>query len=225
MKFQIVFLLFLLSLSACKINVSKTIVSINNRQILVNNSPFTIKGVCYHPVSKGSELGNENHHPEWFDSDLKNWYRALNKAADIIHQTGSMHTGATAHGELPDSLALELCPNFDVWGMNVYRWDNPEPIFVQWRKDSSKPMYFSESGTDSYMTITKNNYKKGENEKAQTAATNNILDTIFKNRDSCSGISLFAFVDELWKAGNPDTLNPGGWATNSSGVPYDGSPN
>jgi hypothetical protein len=32
-------------------------------------------------------------------------------------------------------------------------------------------------------------------------------------------------VDELWKAGNNDKLDPGGWAPNSSGVPYDGAPN
>jgi exo-beta-1,3-glucanase (GH17 family) len=305
MKFQIIFLLILLSLSTCKINENKTIVSINNRQILVNNSPFIIKGVCYHPVPKGSkersfnhltqdltlmkeagintirvyspiddktvldeihhagikiiigfgynqqgyydilsgsfidyvqsyqthpailfwELGNEyNYHPEWFDGDLKNWYSSLNKAAEIVHQTDSLHPVATAHGELPDSLALSMCSNIDIWGMNVYRWDNPEPIFEQWEKISSKPMYLSEAGADSYMTISKNNYKKGENEIAQADATNNILDAIFKNRDSCSGVTLFAFVDELWKAGNPDTLDAGGWAPNSSGVPYDGSP-
>lgn len=306
MKFQIIFLLFLLSLGACKINENKTIVNINNRQIVVNNSPFTIKGVCYHPVPKGSkersfehltqdlafmkeagintirvyspidnktvldeihragikiivgfgynqqgyydilsgsfidyiklyqthpailfwELGNEyNYHPEWFDGDLKNWYSALNKAAHIIHQNDSLHPVATAHGELPDSLALSMCSNIDIWGMNVYRWDNPEPIFTQWEKISEKPMYLSEAGADSYMTIAKNNYEMGENEKAQADATNNILDAIFKNREICSGVTLFAFVDELWKAGNPDTLDPGGWAPNSSGVPYDGSPN
>ncbi len=281
-------------------------ISISGRQILLNGSPYLIKGICYHPVPKGSdkrsfdnlsedlalmveagintirvyspiddkavldeihesglkviigfgynqdgyydilsgsfinyvntyktheaillwELGNEyNYHPAWFEDDIQNWYSALNNAAAIIHQNDPLHPVATAHGELPDSLALSLCENVDVWGMNVYRWDNPETIFGQWSAVSSKPMYLSEAGADSYMTISKNGYKEGANEKAQADATENILDAIFRNQEICSGVTLFAFVDELWKAGNNNSLDPGGWAPNSSGVPYDGAPN
>jgi hypothetical protein len=29
----------------------------------------------------------------------------------------------------------------------------------------------------------------------------------------------------LWKAGDNNTLDPGGWAPNSSGVPFDGTAN
>jgi hypothetical protein len=156
---------------------------------------------------------------------MKNWYTALNNAAKIIHQTDTSHPVATAHGELPDSLALSLCPNIDIWGMNVYRWDNPETIFTEWSAVSSKPMYLSEAGADSYMTIEKDGYQQGENEKAQADATLNILDAIFRHPEICSGVALFAFHDEWWKAGNNDKHDPGGWAPNSSGVPYDGAPN
>ncbi len=72
------------------------------------------------------ELGNEyNYHPEWFEGDLKNWYSALDNAATLIHKNDPSHPVTTAHGELPDTLALSSCPNIDVWGMNVYRWDDP----------------------------------------------------------------------------------------------------
>lgn len=297
--------LLLMILFACShSNVNE--VSTKHRTIFLNGSPYLIKGICYHPVPKGSdkrnfsnltedlalmneggintirlyspvddkavldeiqkagikvivgfgynqgghfdilsgtfidyvnafkthpailfwELGNEyNYHPEWFDGDIKNWYEALNNAAEIIHKNDLSHPVATAHGELPDSLALSTCPNIDIWGMNVYRWDNPEPIFEQWEAISQKPMYLSEAGADSYMTISKDGYEKGENEKAQADATANILDATFRNSEVCAGVTLFAFVDELWKAGNIDTQDPGGWAPNSSGVPYDGSPN
>ena len=172
------------------------------------------------------ELGNEyNYHPEWFGGDMKNWYAALNNAAVLIHQTDPSHPVATAHGELPDAVALSACPNIDVWGMNVYRWDNPESIFSQWEAVSSKPMYLAEAGADSYMTVAKSGYEIGENEKAQADATEKILNAIFNNQRICAGVALFAFTDELWKAGNNDTLDPGGWAPNSSGVPYDGAPN
>jgi glycosyl hydrolase family 2 len=308
-KFKIIgFILMLLPFlfNSCKVDSKNGIVSISESKLLVNNKPYLINGICYHPVPKGSdkrsfsnlkedlalmqeagintirvyspiddkavldeinaaglkviigfgynqngnydilsgsfinyvntyknhnailfwELGNEyNYHPEWFEGDIKNWYTALNNAADLIHKTDVNHPVSTAHGELPNSLTLALSPNIDIWGMNVYRWDNPGSIFAEWNAISTKPMYFSEAGTDSYMTISKENYSQGSNEKAQADATKNILNSVFKNQNICSGVTLFAFVDELWKAGNNNQLDPDGWAPNSSGVPYDGTPN
>lgn len=86
-------------------------------------------------------------------------------------------------------------------------------------------MYLSEAGADSYMTISKDGYEQGSNEKAQADATKKIIEGTFSTPEICSGVTLFSFVDELWKAGNNDKLDPGGWAPNSSGVPYDGTPN
>lgn len=300
----IVFGLLLCFLS-CEVEENNK-VAVNGRTIEFNGLPYLIKGICYHPVPKGSdkrsfdtlsddlalmkeagintirlyspvddkavldeihkagikvvigfgynqggvydilsgsfidyinkyknhpaillwELGNEyNYHPEWFDGDVANWYNALNDGAKLAKGNDGLHPITTAHGELPDSLALVMCPEIDVWGMNVYRWDNPEPIFAQWEAVSEKPMYFSEAGGDSYMTIEKAGYAQGSNEKAQADATRNILDGTFRNTAICSGVTLFAFVDEFWKAGNPDMQDTGGWAPNSSGVPYDGAPN
>ena len=119
------------------------------------------------------ELGNEyNYHPEWFEGDIRNWYEALNNAAEVIHQNDRSHPVSTAHGELPDALALSSCPNVDVWGMNMYRWDNPEAVFSEWDAVSSKPMYLSEAGADSYMTVAGYGYKQGVNQKAQADANN-----------------------------------------------------
>lgn len=290
----------------CINSFAADVVSVSGRQILVNNSVYAIKGICYHPVAKGSstvsyanlkedislmkeagintirtylpitekavldqiheaglkviigfgynqdgkfdilsgtfadfvnkwkdhpailfwELGNEyNYHPEWFGGNINTWYRALNETAEKIHQLDPSHPVSTAHGEFPKEEVLSLCPNVDIWGMNVYRWDNPEEVFTQWKIISLKPMYLSEAGADSYMTATMNGYEKGQNEKAQAEATKNILDDIFRFRDICLGVTLFSFADEWWKAGNNDTQEPGGWAPNSGGVPYDGAAN
>ncbi|RKE04145.1 hypothetical protein BXY64_1160 [Marinifilum flexuosum] len=295
---------FLMICFAC--NQKQNLVSISGRNIVLNDSVYLIKGICYHPVPKGCkqrsferleqdlalmneagintirlyspvddqavwdqihkagikiivgfgynqnghfdilsgsfanyinkykshpailfwELGNEyNYHPEWFDGDLKNWYAALNHAAQKVHEIDKHHPVATAHGELPDSLALSICTDIDIWGMNVYRWDDPTDIFGEWKSISKKPMYLSEAGADSYMTISKSGYEQGENQKAQADAIRKILKSTFGNQEVCAGLALFAFVDEFWKAGNPDTQDPGGWAPNSSGVPYDGAPN
>lgn len=300
------FLLIVVIILGCSSTKKRIGTTVNGRTILVEGTPYIIKGVCYHPVPKGSnkrnfsnldtdlalmkeagintirvyapiddidvlnkvnaagfkiiigfgynqkgfydilsgtfidyvdkyknhnailmwELGNEyNYHPEWFNNDIKNWYTALNKATRMIHEADENHPVTTAHGELPDSLALSSNPDIDVWGMNVYRWDNPEEIFKKWKDISSKPMYLSEAGGDSYMTIAKAGYKRGVNEKAQADANNKILDIVFDNMDVCSGITLFSFTDGWWKAGDNNNQTPGGWAPNSTGVPYDGTPN
>ena len=308
MKFNhgCILVLLMSILASCTVN-EKQEVKVSERKILVNDALYTIKGICYHPVPKGSankrdfsnlkedillmkeaeintirvyapieekevlntlaannikviigfgydqngyydllsgtfieyvnkyknhkailmwELGNEyNYHPEWFDGDLKNWYKALNNAAALIHQNDPNHPVTTAHGDLPDKLALELSPNIDVWGLNVYRWDKPGSIYKEWEAVSTKPMYLSEAGGDSYMTIEKDGYKQGENQRAQADANANILKEIFENNHIGSGVTLFSFTDGWWKAGNYNKQDPGGWAPNSSGVPYDGSPN
>ncbi len=172
------------------------------------------------------ELGNEyNYHPEWFGGDLKNWYAALNAAAIRIHEEDPSHPVTTAHGELPDKMALTSCPDIDVWGMNVYRWDAPKEIFSQWSALSAKPMYLSEAGADSYMTIARDGYQQGRNEKVQADANARILQSVFDHGEVCSGVTLFSFSDEWWKAGNNAVQDVGGWAPNSTGVPYDGTPN
>lgn len=305
-KPQILLIMLVTFFAACNGNSQVESIKVYNRQILLNNKPYLIKGVCYHPVPQGSnarnffrleedlklmkevgintirvyepiddknvldavgesgikiimgfgynqeghfdilsgsfidyinkykdhkailfwELGNEyNYHPEWFEGDIKNWYTALNNAADSIHTVDTSHPVSTAHGELPDSLALLLCPNIDIWGMNVYRWDKPGTIFSEWKKLSSKPMYLSEAGADSYMTISRDGYEQGNNEKAQADAIEKIIKDVFKSTEVCSGIALYAFTDEWWKAGNNDAQDIGGWVPNSSGVPYDGTPN
>ncbi|OUR90833.1 hypothetical protein A9Q87_12850 [Flavobacteriales bacterium 34_180_T64] len=172
------------------------------------------------------ELGNEyNYHPEWFDGEIKNWYNAMNDAADLIHENDSNHPVTTAHGDLPNTLALSLSPNIDVWGMNVYRWTKPESIFIEWEAVSSKPMYLSEAGGDSYMTVSAEGYAQGENQKAQADANKIILEKSFDSKGICSGVAVFSFTDGWWKVGENDVQDIGGTAPNSSGVPFDRDPN
>lgn len=304
---SIFFVLFVsMSLLSCSNDVQVDEVSVFERQLLVNDNHYLIKGICYHPVAIGSsersfetidkdlalmveagintirvyapidnvnvldkidaaglkviigigynqdgfydmvsgsfidyvnkyknhnailmwELGNEyNYHPEWFEGDLKNWYNDMNVAADLIHKADSKHPVTTAHGDLPDALALSLSPNIDVWGMNVYRWVEPESIFSEWKAVSSKPMYLSETGGDSYMTVSAEGYEQGENQKAQADANKIILEKSFDDKGICSGVTLFSFTDGWWKAGQNHVQDIGGTAPNSSGVPYDRDPN
>ena len=172
------------------------------------------------------ELGNEyNYHPEWFNGNIDNWYNSMNSAANEIKKIDQNHPVSTAHGEIPDDKARKIGSNIDIWGINIYRWDDPSSFISEWEKVSNLPIYFSEAGSDSYMTKDFKDFKKGINEEAQAAANKTIINNVFKIRDKVAGILIFQFVDGLWKAGNPKTQDVGGWAPNSSGVPYDGTAN
>lgn len=306
MKLNVIFVLLILFLG-CKNNSFIEAVTVSERQILVNNSPYTIKGICYNPVQQGSversfevldkdlalmveagintirvympieevevldkiekaglkivisfgynqngyydilsgsyidyvekfkfhnailfwELGNEyNYHAEWFENDIKNWYNALNNAADAIHLADKNHPVSTAHGDVNDiDLALSMSPNIDVWGLNVYRGDNPTSIFLEWETISGKPIYLSEAGADSYMTVANKGFKAGENQAAQAKANAKIIDATLNASNLVSGLFVFSFSDEWWKASNPNEQDKGGRAPMSTGVPYDGTPN
>ena len=306
MKFLSLFSVLLFSVTLHLVPTTNNVVEVSGRQLIVDNTPYFMKGVCYHPVLRGEternfstidqdleliseagintirvyapiddievldkidaaglklivsfgynqkgvydilsgtfldyimkykdhnsiliwELGNEyNYHPEWFGGDIQNWYNALSQATDQIHDIDPNHPVATAHGDMPDKQALASNPNIDIWGLNVYRWDQPQSVFKEWQTVSDKPVYLSEAGADSYMKISKAGFKQGENQRAQAVANAKIIDAVLDRSDVASGIFIFSFTDGLWKAGNPNQQDIGGWAPNSSGVPYDGAPN
>jgi endo-1,4-beta-mannosidase len=306
MKLLSLFSVLLFSFTLFLVPTTNNVVEVSGRQLIVDNTPYFMKGVCYHPVLRGEternfstidqdlkliseagintirvyapiddievldkidaaglklivsfgynqkgvydilsgtfldyimkykdhnsiliwELGNEyNYHPEWFGGDIQNWYNALSQATDQIHDIDPNHPVATAHGDMPDKQALASNPNIDIWGLNVYRWDQPQSVFKEWQTVSDKPVYLSEAGADSYMKISKAGFKQGENQRAQAVANAKIIDAVLDRSDVASGIFVFSFTDGLWKAGNPNEQDIGGWAPNSSGVPYDGTPN
>lgn len=306
MKFLSLFSVLLFSFTLYLVPTEDNVVEVSGRQLIVDNTPYFMKGVCYHPVLRGEternfstidqdleliseagintirvyapiddievldkidaaglklivsfgynqngvydilsgtfldyimkykdhnsiliwELGNEyNYHPEWFGGDIQNWYNALSQATDQIHDIDPNHPVATAHGDMPDKQALASNPNIDIWGLNVYRWDQPQSVFKEWQTVSDKPVYLSEAGADSYMKISKAGFEQGENQRAQAVANAKIIDAVLGRSDVASGIFIFSFTDGLWKAGNPNQQDIGGWAPNSSGVPYDGAPN
>lgn len=167
-----------------------------------------------HPAILMWEFGNEyNYHPEWFSGSVKNWYSILNKAALNAHASDPSHPVSTAHGECPDTVALRICPAVDVWGMNLYRYDNPKSVFPQWAALSTKPMYLSEAGTDSY-----DNIKNVVDEQMQAMALDSIISDVIRDPAICSGIALFEFTDDWSPSGEPAVHNSGGAAFD---VPYD----
>ncbi|MBJ34052.1 MAG: hypothetical protein CMC89_04915, partial [Flavobacteriaceae bacterium] len=84
-----------------------------------------VRDYMTHPAVLMWEVGNENnYHPDWFGGNLNNWYRTLEEVSTKIKTIDTNHPVATAHGEVPTEIALNSCPSVDIWGMNLYRWDN-----------------------------------------------------------------------------------------------------
>ncbi len=185
-----------------------------------------VKRYKNHPAILFWELGNEyNYHPEWFGGTLDNWYKILAEAVDAIHYEDSNHPVASAHGEVPEDEVLNKLDKIDLWGLNVYRWDESYKAVEEFRRRSNKPVYFSELGADSYMTVSKFGYNKGPNQKAQADATEKILKAVMIPKPPSMGVVVFSFTDGWWKAGYAERQDVGGWAPGSSGVPYDGTAN
>lgn len=179
-----------------------------------------------HPAILLWELGNEyNYHPEWFGGSLDVWYETLREAATAIHAEDPNHPVSTAHGEVPDAELLQSLECIDLWGLNVYRWDESHTALVDFAKRSDKPVYFSELGADSYMAVGQLGYEQGENQQAQADATQNLLEHILTDSTRVAGVAVFSFTDGWWKAGEPGQQDVGGWAPGSSGVPYDATAN
>ena len=65
MKHIFIFAIALVVFS-CKSQTNLDVVSISERNILVNENPYLIKGICYHPVPIGSDLRSF----ETIDKDL-----------------------------------------------------------------------------------------------------------------------------------------------------------
>ena len=172
------------------------------------------------------ELGNEyNYNPQWFGGDINNWYKSMELVSQIIQIEDPTRLVSSAHGDLPSKDALKIASSINIWGMNVYRWDEPASIFEEWKKLSKKPMYFAEIGADSFMTKSTSKYDKGENQQAQADANKKIINDVLNNSDKNVGSFVFQFTDGLWKAGNPSEQDTGGSAPNSDGTPYDGTAN
>lgn len=179
-----------------------------------------------HPAILFWELGNEyNYHPEWFGGSLDVWYETLQAATDAIHTEDPNHPVGTAHGEVPDGELIQTLAGIDIWGLNVYRWDESHTALEDFAQRCDKPVYFSELGADSYMAVSQLGYEEGENQRAQADATQNLLEHILTDSTRAAGVAVFSFTDGWWKAGQPDQQDIGGWAPGSSGVPYDATAN
>lgn len=114
------------------------------------------------------------------------------------------------------------CPSVDVWGLNIYRGADFGNLFEQWASITTKPMFLSEFGADSFITQTSGQrVVGGENTSRQNAYIASQWRDIEPEMSAtnpakvCLGGTVFEWNDEWWKVagGSPSVQDSGGFPT------------
>ncbi|MFH0790692.1 MAG: glycoside hydrolase family 2 TIM barrel-domain containing protein [Candidatus Omnitrophota bacterium] len=180
-----------------------------------------------HPAILAWSLGNEwNMNKGWGYAVVEEAARDINAAVKRIKALDSSHPVSSCLGDVWTRLegdanhwlivdCVSLCPDVDIWGINVYRGASFTNLFEQWQEVSSKPFYLSEFGTDSFNAGSYkllNDYQASdcrgiEDETMQAefiiALWDEIKDclSVHNPNEACLGGLVHEFNDELWKTG------------------------
>ncbi|MFH2028763.1 MAG: glycoside hydrolase family 2 TIM barrel-domain containing protein, partial [Nanoarchaeota archaeon] len=144
-------------------------------------------------------------------------------AAQRIKNLDSGHPVASIYGEInilpPQPLSKtqdivnNIAPSVDIWGVNIYRGDTFGTLFDQWSSITSKPMFLSEYGTDSYYTTSFYPAVGYEDEAVQAEFNHKLWQNIKNNLSAynesnvCLGGTVFESSDEWWKVKSADGGN------------------
>ena len=208
------------------IMVIMTVVS--SKEELDNERYLKVVGYCKdHPAILMWSLGNE------WNMDFNKYYgfdkisdaaAATNVAARKIKKIDPNHPVSTCLGDRfedkdPENTIaniLKVCPDIDIWGMNIYRGASFYDLFKQWQGLTSKPVYISEFGTDSFRTtkcteideFQAKNCEGSTDEEMQASFEIKLWKELtgylsaLNPAKPCLGGLVHEFNDELWKVGS-----------------------
>jgi hypothetical protein len=182
-----------------------------------------------HPAVLMWMVGNEWNRNSLFGSCAGDGcYARVDAIARDIKRLDPRHPVATSFAptrDLPTDADLMRLPAVDVWGLNVYSQPGFFQRFQDWRLMGvrtavRKPFFMSEYGSDAY-----DNRSGRVDEAAQADSlarqTREIRAQLSARNPAlpCLGGTPFEWSDEWWKAGSPQTQDPGGFA--NAGVAAD----
>lgn len=180
-----------------------------------------------HPAILMWSLGNEwnlEYNKYYGYEKVTDAAAATNEAAKKIKKIDKNHPVSSCLGdrffdEEPENTIpniLKMCPDIDVWGLNVYRGPNFKELFELWQSLTTKPMYISEFGTDSFRTtkyeavneFQADNCEGAQDEDMQAEFTIKLWTeltpylSMIDPKKPCLGGLVHEFNDELWKVGS-----------------------
>ena len=145
------------------------------------------------------------------------------KSIDTLHPIASIYGDISIANQTPNTYSIvnTLCPSVDIWGLNIYRGLEFYDLFTTWATITSKPMFLSEFGIDSFHTTQWNPLPPVGyvNELEQRIWDDSLwLDIVpeisAKNSlKQCLGGTYFEFSDEYWKVTPSGIQNTGGFYT------------
>lgn len=180
-----------------------------------------------HPAILMWSLGNEwnfDYNKYWGYGTVRQAAKATNDVArhikyiDLQHPVSSSLGGRFTDSNYDNTIEaiLTVCPDIDIWAINVYRGKTFTNLFDQWKAISSKPLYISEFGTDSFKTEKYDvvrGYQAdnciGQEDQNMQAQFNLALWqelrkylSAFNPDEPCLGGIIHSFNDSLWKVGS-----------------------
>ncbi|UCD15548.1 MAG: IPT/TIG domain-containing protein [Candidatus Omnitrophota bacterium] len=180
-----------------------------------------VKAYKNHPTILMWEIANEWNIKKFYgDKDLVSAAEIVNKIAADIKSEDSSHPVCSVLADKFDtfSTVLSKCPNIDIWGVNVYRKVGIVDFLKQWQTlGTSKPVFISEFGTDSFYTEScqlkhgtavklADNVRGYQDEQKQADINLSLWNEIVGEeavKSRCLGGLIHEFNDSLWKVGNP----------------------
>lgn len=168
-----------------------------------------------HPAILMWAIGNEwninLYHGKF--SSLLEAAKATEEAARLIKTLDKNHPVASIFGDITikhaqistSVIVNEIAPSVDVWGLNIYRGDNFGDLFDYWKAISSKPIFISEFGTDSFYSRSWWPARGREDGGMQKTFISSLWKDLRDNLSACNpqnvalGGTVFEWVDEWWK--------------------------
>ncbi|WP_309608899.1 glycosidase [Flavobacterium sp.] len=169
-------------------------------------------------------LGNENNYGLFWDGATTEnipvedrastkrarfMYKLFNEAVVAMKQIDTSHPIAICNGDLLFlDIIAEECKDIDILGANVYRGVSFGDFFDKVKKETGKPVLFTEFGSDAFNVISNE-----EDQKSQSYYLKNNWREIYENAaglgksDNSLGGFTFQFSDGWWKTGQTVNLD------------------
>lgn len=180
------------------------------RNDIKNRFSVYIQNFKNHPALLFWAIGNETNYSlnENDPVQVNAFYSLIQEMAQLAHQLegSTFHPVAFVNGDLQyiGNAQMGASDNklsaLDIWGTNVYRGSSFGTLFNDFAQKSTKPLWISETGLDSWDTFDPNNPSVGqEDQLTQASWVGGLWDEVVNHNNIAIGATVVEYTDEWWK--------------------------
>jgi hypothetical protein len=133
-------------------------------------------------------------------TDYPNLYSLVDAARTAAHNIEGINWHPVATPTADGSIGSRIYNydySVDVWAVQIYRGASFGSLWTTLKTNTSKPAIMSEFGIDSW-----DNRTGMENQTAQAYFDSKLFSEIVANNATCTGATVFQWMDGWWKGGN-----------------------